>query len=186
MNKVKREVFEWAQAILVTLVIFLIYNFFFATTTVYNTSMYPTLVEKDMLFMLKVGNIEQGDIVSFKSQLTLSKEDYDNLNFLQRIMHKEGERKNLIKRIIAGPNDTIEISEGVVIVNGSVLDEPYISTTTNKDVPLQTIPEGKYFVMGDNRNVSYDSREMGFVDEEDIIGKVIFRFLPFNKIGGVK
>ena len=64
MNKVKREVFEWAQAILVTLVIFLIYNFFFATTTVYNTSMYPTLVEKDMLFMIKIGEIEKGDIVS--------------------------------------------------------------------------------------------------------------------------
>jgi len=100
-------------------------------------------------------------------------------------MHKEGERKNLIKRIIAGPNDTIEIAEGVVIVNGSVLEEPYISTATTKDVPLQTVPKGKYFVMGDNRNVSYDSREMGFVDEDDIIGKVIFRFLPFNKIGKV-
>ena len=185
MTKVKNELMEWVQAILITLVIFLIYNFFFATTTVYNTSMYPTLVEKDMLFMLKIGSVEQGDIVSFKSELTLSKEDYQSLNFLQRFMHKEGERKNLIKRIIAGPNDTIEIAEGVVIVNGSVLDESYISTATTKDVPLQTVPKGKYFVMGDNRNVSYDSREMGFVDEDDIIGKVIFRFLPFNKIGKV-
>jgi len=51
MTKVRNELMEWVQAILITLVIFLIYNFFFATTTVYNTSMYPTLVEKDMLFM---------------------------------------------------------------------------------------------------------------------------------------
>lgn len=185
MNKVKREVFEWAQAILVTLVIFLIYNFFFATTTVYNTSMYPTLIEKDMLFMVKIGSIEKGDIVSFKSELTLSQDDYESLSFVQRLLHKEGERKNLIKRVIAGPNDTIEIVSGAVKVNGIMLDEVYISTATNKNVPLQTVPEGKFFVMGDNRSVSLDSRDLGFVSEEDIIGKVVFRFMPFNKIGSV-
>ncbi len=183
MNKVKHEIFEWAQAILITLVIFLIYNFFFATTTVYNTSMYPTLVEKDMLFMVKIGNIEQTDIVSFKSELTLSRVDYEGLNFLQKILHKEGERKNLIKRVIAGPNDTIEIIDGVVKVNGLVIDEPYISSLTNKNVTLQTVPEGKFFMMGDNRSVSYDSRDLGFISEEDIIGKVVFRFMPLNKIG---
>lgn len=183
MNKLKHEVLEWVQAILVTLVIFLIYNFFFATTTVYNTSMYPTLVEKDMLFMVKMGSIEQGDIVSFKSELTVSKEDYESLSFLQKLIHKEGERKNLIKRVIAGPNDTIEISNGVVTVNGVVLDEPYISTATNKSIPFETVPEGMFFVMGDNRSVSYDSRDLGFVKEEDIIGKVVFRFMPLNKLG---
>lgn len=183
MNKVKHEIFEWVQAILITLVIFLIYNFFFATTTVYNTSMYPTLVEKDMLFMVKLGSMEQGDIVSFKSELTLTQDDYDNLNFIQKILHKEGERKNLIKRVIAGPNDTIEITDGVVKVNDVTIDEPYISTATNKNVSLQTIPEGKFFVMGDNRSVSYDSRDLGFVSEDDIIGKVVFRFMPLNKIG---
>lgn len=183
MNKVKHEILEWVQAILITLVIFLIYNFFFATTTVYNTSMYPTLVEKDMLFMVKLGSIEKGDIVSFKSELTLSQDDYDSLNFVQKILHKEGERKNLIKRVIAGPMDTIEILDGVVKVNGLAIEETYISTETNKNVSLQTIPEGKFFVMGDNRSVSYDSRDLGFVSEEDIIGKVIFRFMPLNKVG---
>lgn len=185
MNRVKREALEWVQAILITLVIFLVYNFFFATTTVYNTSMFDTLVEKDMLFMVKLGKIQQGDIVSFKSELTLSKADYDSLNIIQKLMHKEGERKNLIKRVIAGPNDTIEIVNGIVKVNGVVLDEPYIYSPTNKTVPLETVPEGKYFVMGDNRSVSYDSRDLGFISEEDIIGKVIFRFMPLNKIGTV-
>lgn len=183
MSKLKHELLEWVQAILITLVIFLIYNFFFATTTVYNTSMYPTLVEKDMLFMVKLGSIEQGDIVSFKSELTLSAADYEGLNIIQKLLHKEGERKNLIKRVIAGPNDTIEISNGVVKVNGIELDEPYISTATNKSVPLETVPDGMFFVMGDNRSVSLDSRDLGFVAEEDIIGKVIFRFMPLNKIG---
>ncbi len=185
MNKVKHEIFEWVQAILITLVIFLIYNFFFATTTVYNTSMYPTLVEKDMLFMVKLGSIEQGDIISFKSELTLSQADFDSLNFLQKILHREGERKNLIKRVIAGPNDTVEITDGVVKINGVTIDEPYISSATNKNVTLQTIPDGKFFVMGDNRSVSYDSRDLGFISEDDIIGKVVFRFIPLNKIGTV-
>ncbi|MCA0386830.1 MAG: signal peptidase I [Firmicutes bacterium] len=183
MSKLKHELLEWVQAILITLVIFLIYNFFFATTTVYNTSMYPTLVEKDMLFMVKLGSIEQGDIVSFKSELTLSEADYEGLNVIQKLLHKEGERKNLIKRVIAGPNDTIEISNGVVKVNGVELNEPYISTATNKSVPLETVPDGMFFVMGDNRSVSLDSRDLGFVAEEDIIGKVVFRFMPLNKIG---
>lgn len=183
MSKLKHELLEWVQAILITLVIFLVYNFFFATTTVYNTSMYPTLVEKDMLFMVKLGSIEQGDIVSFKSELTLSEADYEGLNFIQKLLHKEGERKNLIKRVIAGPNDTIEIANGVVKVNGVEIDEPYISTATNKSVPLETVPDGMFFVMGDNRSVSLDSRDLGFVAEEDIIGKVVFRFMPLNKIG---
>ncbi len=185
MSRLKKELLEWGQAILITVVVFLIYNFFFATTTVYNTSMYPTLVEKDMLFMLKVGGIENGDIVSFKSHLTLTEQDYEGLNFIQKILHKEGERKNLIKRVIAGPGDTIEITSGVVKVNGEVLDESYINTPTNKDVPYQVIPEGNYFMMGDNRAVSYDSRDLGYVVEEDIIGKVLFRFLPVKKIGTV-
>lgn len=185
MSKFKHEVLEWAQAILITLVIFLIYNFFFATTTVYNTSMYPTLVEKDMLFMVKMGTIEQGDIVSFKSNLTLSEDDYNSLSFIQKILHREGERKNLIKRVIAGPNDTIEINSGVVKVNGVIIDEPYISTATNKNIALETVPEGMFFMMGDNRSVSYDSRDLGFVKEEDIIGKVVFRFMPLSKLGKV-
>ncbi len=185
MDKIKKELLEWGQAILITLVVFLLYNIFFGTTTVYNTSMYPTLVEKDMLFMLKVGSIEQGDIVSFKSELTLTEADYEGLNFIQKILHKEGERKNLIKRVIAGPGDSISISSGVVTVNGKVLDEPYINSSTNKDVENMVVGEGKYFMMGDNRSVSYDSRDLGLIDEEDIIGKVLFRFMPLKKIGTV-
>lgn len=185
MERFKKEILEWGQAILVTLAIFMVYNFFFATTTVYNTSMYPTLVEKDMLFLVKYGEVKHGDIVSFKSHLTLTARDYEGLNFIQKLIHKEGDRKNLIKRVIAGAGDTVEIKEGVVILNGEVLDEPYVNTVTTKELLIENIPEGKYFCMGDNRNVSYDSRDMGLVDEEDIIGKVAFRFMPINKIGGV-
>ncbi|MBF4693231.1 signal peptidase I [Fusibacter ferrireducens] len=185
MDKIKKELLEWGQAILVTLVIFLIYNFFFATTTVYNTSMFPTLVEKDMLFMVKRSELKAGDIVSFKSDLTLSARDIDSLNFIQKLLHHEGERKNLIKRVIAVPGDSIEVKDGEVIVNGIILDEPYINTVTNKSAYYEKIPEGMYFCMGDNRFVSYDSREIGLISGDDMIGKVVFRFMPLSKIGKV-
>lgn len=185
MDRLKKELLEWGQAIIVTLVIFLIYNFFFATTTVYNTSMFPTLVEKDMLFMVKKTNFENGDIVSFVSDLTLSENDYNSLNFVQKLLHRVGEPKNLIKRVIAGPGDSIEVKDGVVKVNGVVLDEPYINTVTNKEAYYEVIPEDMYFCMGDNRNVSLDSRDIGLIEKERFIGKVVFRFMPFNKIGKV-
>lgn len=185
MNKFKKELLEWGQAILVTLVVFLIYNYFFATTTVYNTSMYPTVQEKDMLFMVKFGEFERGDIASYKSELTLSQKDYQDLSFIQKILHKEGERKNLIKRVIGLPGDYIEIMDGVVYINDKPLDEPYVSSEITGVVERQLIPEGKYFMMGDNRSYSQDSRVLGLVDEGDFIGRVVFRFLPFGRFGGV-
>lgn len=185
MSHLKKELLEWGQAILITVVIFLIYNYFFATTTVYNTSMYPTIVEKDMLFMSKVGGVERGDIASYKSHLTLTAGDYADLNFIQKLLHKEGERKNLIKRVIAIPGDTIEIYDGTVYLNGEALNEPYVSSYITGTLEKQTLPEGKYFMMGDNRSASQDSRSLGYVDEEDLIGKVLFRFMPLKRIGKV-
>lgn len=185
MDKLKKELLEWGQAIVFTLVIFLIYNFFFATTTVYNTSMYPTVQEKDMLFMVKFGETTRGDIVSFKSELTLSAKDYEDLSFLQKILHKEGERKNLIKRVIAIPGDFIEVKDGMVYLNDEPLNEPYVSSYITGEVERQQVPENKYFMMGDNRSASQDSRVMGYVDKDDFIGRVIFRILPFSRMGSV-
>lgn len=185
MNKVKKELLEWGQAILVTLVVFMVYNYFFATTTVYNTSMFPTVQEKDMLFMVKFGEMKHGDIASYKSELTLNEKDYNDLNFIQKMLHHEGERKNLIKRVIGVPGDYIEVKNGTVFVNDEALEEPYVSSYITGTVERQLIPEGKYFMMGDNRSYSQDSRVLGLVDEEDFIGKVVFRLLPFSRIGGV-
>ena len=185
MNVLKKELLEWGKAIIITLIIFSIYSYFFAITTVYNTSMYPTLVEKDMLFMVKNTTFEKGDIISFESELTLSEADFQGLNFIQKILHRTGEPKNLIKRIIAGPGDSIEIKEGVVKVNGVIIDEPYINTITTKEAFYDNIPQGMYFLMGDNRAVSYDSRDLGLVSEDSFIGKVVFRFMPLSKIGTV-
>ncbi|MEG0379118.1 MAG: signal peptidase I, partial [Eubacterium sp.] len=83
--------------------------------------------------------------------------------------------------------DTISIEGQVVYVNGKAIDEPYINKEPYGDFNEVTVPEGKYFVMGDNRSNSSDSRftSLGFVDKKDMVGHVFFRFWPFNKFGTV-
>lgn len=181
----KKEIIEWIKAIGFALVIFFIINIFISTTTVYNTSMFPTLIEGDRLVLLRSQDVEKGDIVSFESDMTLSKRDIESLNIIQRLMVNESTKKNLIKRVIAVPGDSIEIKDGVVFVNDEILEEPYINTVTTKDVDKTVIPDGTYFMMGDNRYVSLDSRDLGPIEGDRIIGKVLVRFFPINRMGSV-
>ncbi len=181
----KKEIIEWIKAIGFALIIFFALNIFISTTTVYNTSMYPTLIEGDRLVLLRTQDVERGDIVSFESDMTLTKKDIESLNFIQRLIVNENTKKNLIKRVIAGPGDTIEIQSGVVFVNDEIIDEPYIHTVTNHDVEKITIPENMYFMMGDNRYVSLDSRQLGPIESDRIIGKSVVRFFPIGRMGTV-
>ncbi len=182
----KKEIIEWIKAIGFALVIFFILNIFISTTTVYNTSMFPTLIEGDRLVLMRSQNVEKGDIVSFESDMTLSKNDIASLNIIQRFMVNEDTKKNLIKRVIAVPGDFIEVKDGVVFVNDEILEEPYINTVTNQEVERYMIPEGTYFMMGDNRYVSLDSRQLGPIEGDRIIGKAVLRFFPINRMGTVE
>ena len=136
---------------------------------IYGTSMVPTLKDGQIVVTVKTTNFEQGDIVAF----------YQG-------------NKLLIKRYIAGPADWVDIdTDGNVSVNGDALNEPYIEEKaygeTNIDLPYQ-VPENRYFLMGDNRDVSIDSRNtaVGCVSDEQIVGKVVFRIWPLSEFGAVK
>ncbi len=194
MATLKKELFEWIKAIALALVLFGILNIFITTTTVFNTSMLPTLVEQDRLFMQRTSDVQHGDIISFETEIPLRESDLALLNPIQRMVFGvktmvtgEEPKKNLIKRVIGVPGDTVEVLDGVVTVNGEVLNEPYINTITTDAAYYENIPEGKYFVMGDNRVVSLDSRNpsVGLIDGDKIIGRALFRFFPLNKIGGI-
>ena len=135
---------------------------------IYGTSMVPTLEEGQIVVTVKGGDFEQGDLVAF----------YQG-------------NKLLIKRYIAGAADWVDMdSDGNVSVNGKELDEPYITEKaygeTNIELPYQ-VPDNTYFLMGDNRDVSIDSRNttVGCVSDEQIVGKVVFRIWPLSKFGPV-
>ncbi len=100
-------------------------------------------------------------------------------------------RKPIVKRVIGVEGDIVSISsDGTVTVNDKVLNESYVfiddPTYVYRPITAYKVPEGELFVMGDHRNMSSDSREIGTVSEESVLGKVILRFYPFNKFGTVK
>ena len=150
---------------------------FIQPTIVREHSMQNTLQPNDYLILSKMaykfgGDVEYGDIVVFKSD----------------VEQENGKKKLLIKRVIAKGGDTIAIADGQVYRNGEILNEPYIKDGyTNGGIDETTVPEGELFLMGDNRVVSIDSRspEVGFVDEDLVIGKAVVRLYPFDQFGSV-
>lgn len=168
------ELLDWAKEICKMLVVTVVICTFVAKPVrVTGSSMLPTLVNKDMLIMWMLGyEPQQGDIVAANC---------------------EGLEKVIIKRIIAtgGQEIDIDFSAGKVYVDGEEYTVDGIENITtdpesNFLYPI-TVPEGKYFVMGDNRQESTDSRSsfVGLVDREDILGKAVFRIYPFNTFGSL-
>lgn len=176
-GSVKSTVIEWAKTIIIPIIVALIILQVIRPTLVQQHSMLPTVEPNDYLIVYKLaykfgGEPEYGDIVVFESDLKLD----------------EKNNKYLIKRVIATEGQTIQVTDGAVYVDGVMLDEPYINGDfTPGDVAVSEVPEDCVFVMGDNRPNSTDSRNdiVGFVEEDRIMGKVVFRLFPFNKIGGL-
>ena len=158
-----------AILIVVAAVAVLIATLWMPVLRIYGTSMVPTLENGQIVVSVKTTDFKPGDIVAF----------YQG-------------NKLLIKRYIAGPADWVDIdADGNVSVNGTVLDEPYIEEKaygeTNIELPYQ-VPDNRYFLIGDNRDVSVDSRNtaVGCVANEQIVGKIVFRIWPLSKFGAVK
>lgn len=179
MNHLKEKLQNGLKELLIIITIVLLLNSFISLTIVSGESMQPTLESGNVVLLEKVSQYERGDIISFSSHLKISEHDLKKLNRIQRIFIKSGSSKNLIKRIIGLPGDQIQIQMGKIYVNGIILDEPYIAVPDHDSLENIVVPEGKYFVLGDNRTNSLDSRSssVGLIDDKEIIGKLLIRVI---------
>jgi signal peptidase I len=151
--------------------------FIYQPVKVEGTSMMPTLTDQERIFINKftyrfgLGGIERGDTVVF--------------------WYPQDPSKSYIKRVIATPGDRVQVDGGQVYVNGQALAEAYVPSenrdyTSWRDGQEQVVPDGKYFVLGDHRNQSSDSRMWGYVPRENIYGKAVFVYWPLDKMGRVR
>ena len=185
-------------------------------TIVQQRSMFPTLKENERLWLNRWGRTtkklpEKGDIITFEapSVTKVTKEDIDLNNPVaiyknepQTLLGKfsyyvlESGKKSYIKRVIAVPGDYVEIKNGGVYIDGEKIQEDYLQPGVVTDMVQGNsdesyfnnfiVPDNCVFAMGDNRPGSTDCRSFGCIPLEKIEGKVLFRFWPFSKFGGVK
>ena len=171
-----KNILEWVKEIIIAVIIASVILAFVKPIIIRQSSMEPTFYNGDYIFISKqaynlFGDPERGDVVVFHTGLKT----------------EEGEDKNLIKRIIGLPGDTVEIVDGYVYLNGEKLDEPYAEQLSVGECDLEfpfQVPQEQYFVLGDMRESSIDSRNtlIGCVAKDQIVGKVFFRIWPFKTI----
>ncbi|MFT4413656.1 signal peptidase I [Fredinandcohnia humi] len=176
-SNIKQELKSWAKSIFIALgVVVVLRTFLFSPYTVEGSSMDPTLHNKEKVFVNKFNvsnHFERGEIVIIK-----------------------GDSKNYVKRIIGLPGDTIEMKKDQLLINGVLFEETYLTQKREEaermgllltgDFGPITVPDDEFFVMGDNRLYSMDSRNgLGYIQKDRIIGTTEFVYFPFKSIRDV-
>ncbi|MBB6443823.1 signal peptidase I [Bacillus benzoevorans] len=176
MAKKKNELWEWIKALLIAVLLAVVIRYFlFAPIVVDGLSMMPTLHDQDRMIVNKfsytIGEPERFDIIVFHAP----------------------ENKDYIKRVIGLPGETIEYKDDTLYVNGKAYEEDYLDENKQEviDGPLTeplkiTVPEGELFVMGDNRRFSKDSRHIGTIPMEKVLGKTKVIYWPLEDVSIIK
>lgn len=177
MKYILKEIFSTIVMFLVMFLVILgVYKYIAEPFIVDGASMEYTLRSGERLLMLKLNNIDRFDVVIFPAP--------------------SDEEKLYVKRVIGLPGDTIAYENGELMLNGEAMNEPYLAQKESEfdgnftyDFTLEeitgeiTVPEGKLFVMGDNRRNSLDGRRFGFIDADDVLGEADFIHWPLNEFG---
>ena len=165
-----RSFWLWGRDMLFSLAVsFFIITFLYQPVRVEGTSMLPRLGDQDRLFINKFvyhfASIHRGDVVVFH--------------------YPRDPQKSYIKRVIALPGDHLRIEHGRVILNGNLIREPYVPREyrDSRSMAEMTVPADSFFMMGDHRSISSDSRDFGPVDRDLIYGKAVFIYWPARDLG---
>ena len=142
----------------------LIRTFIITPVRVDGDSMKNTLKNGDILLLYKLGSINRLDII---------------------VLDEEKDNEKIIKRVIGLPGETVAIKKGKIYINDKVIDDEYAYGETS-DYDKVTLEDDEYFILGDNRLISKDSRYFGPIKKSEIKGKIVFRLFPFTKIGTVQ
>ncbi len=164
-------VFLLRDLLLSVVIAFVVILFIYQPVKVEGTSMMPALQDQERIFINKfiyrfnIGKIEHGDMVVF--------------------WYPNDPSKSYIKRVIGTPGDTVEVMNGLVYVNGKRLEEAYVPPEyrDNQSMTVREVPSAQYFVLGDHRSSSNDSRAWGMVPRSYIYGKAVFIYWPLENIG---
>lgn len=159
--KIIKEIIPY---IVIVLVVVLIRTFIITPVRVDGESMKNTLKNGDILLLYKLGSINRLDII---------------------VLDEEKDNEKIIKRVIGLPGETVAIKKGKIYINDKVIDDEYAYGETS-DYDKVTLEDDEYFILGDNRLISKDSRYFGPIKENEIKGKIVFRLFPFTKIGTVQ
>ena len=164
-KSVLREIISWILCILTALVIaLLLRTYVFEFVRVDGSSMKPTLVTDERLFVEKLTKLSSDGI---------------KINEIVIVHYPDTGNKSYVKRVVGLPGDTIEVKHGVLIRNGVAVEENFtLDSLMDNDSPETTVPDNCYFVMGDNRNDSLDSRSVGPIDKGSIVGHAVFVIWP--------